>query len=189
MPIFSPFHLGGIFSVFNVDMIDRVELHSGGFPTEHGGRVSSVLQVESDAGDGDFSVHAAISLLATRVAVGGRLARSVASALGFENVHYRASARRSYIDLLVNQVPYHMTDLQFLVEGWTTGGDRITLTAYTGRDVFDLTSLDDEDFPLRIDMDWGNDAFGARWTHPRRGGGSLDIRANFSRFQTGSHLP
>ena len=189
MPIFSPFHLGGIFSVFNVDMIDRVELHSGGFPAEHGGRVSSVLQVESDAGDGDFSVHAAVSLLATRVAVGGRLARSVASALGFENVHYRASARRSYIDLLVNQVPYYMTDLQFLVEGWTTGGDRITLTAYTGRDVFDLTSLDDEDFPLRIDMDWGNDAFGARWTHPRRGGGSLDIRANFSRFQTGLTFP
>ena len=82
-----------------------------------------------------------------------------------------------------------MTDLQFLVEGWTTGGDRITLTAYTGRDVLDLTSLDDEDFPLRIDMDWGNDAFGSRWTHPRRGGGSLDIRANFSRFQTGLTFP
>ena len=189
MPIFSPFHLGGIFSVFNVDMIDRVELHSGGFPAEHGGRVSSVLQIESDAGDGDFSVQAAISLLATRVAVGGRLARPAASALGFESVHYRVSGRRSYIDLLVDEVPYHLTDFQGLVEGWTRGGDRIMLTAYTGRDVFDLTNLDDEDFPLRIDLDWGNDAFGARWTHPRRGGGSLDVRANFSRFQTGLTFP
>ena len=189
MPIFSPFHLGGIFSVFNVDMIDRVELHSGGFPAEHGGRVSSVLQVESNAGDGDLSVEGAVSLLATRVAVGGRLASSVASALGFSNVHYRLSARRSYLDLLVKQVPYHLTDVQTIVEGWTTGGDRITLTAYTGRDVFDLTSLDDEDFPLRVDLDWGNDAFGARWTHPRRGGGSLDVRANFSRFGTGLTFP
>ena len=38
MPIFSPFHLGGVFSVFNADMIDRVELYSGGFSAEHGGR-------------------------------------------------------------------------------------------------------------------------------------------------------
>ena len=189
MPIFSPFHLGGVFSVFNADMIDRVELHSGGFPAEHGGRVSSVLQIESDAGDGDFSVDGAVSLLATRAAVGGRLGNSLASALGFANVRYRASARRSYIDLLIGQIPYHLTDFQTIVEGWTPGGDRVTLTAYKGRDVFDLTSLDDEDFPLRMDWNWGNDAVGVRWTHPRRGGGSLDVRANFSRFLTGLIFP
>jgi len=189
MPIFSPFHIGGVFSVFNADMIDRVELHSGGFAAEHGGRVSSVLQVESDAGDGDFSIDGAVSLLATRAAVGGRLANSVADALGFESVHYRMSARRSYLNLIAKQVPYHLTDVQTIVEGWTTGGDRIMLTAYTGRDVFDLTSLDDEDFPLRIDLDWGNDALGARWTRLRRGGGSLDVRANFSRYLTGLTFP
>jgi hypothetical protein len=189
MPIFSPFHLGGVFSVFNADMIDRVELHSGGFPAEHGGRVSSVLQIESDAGNGDFSVDGAVSLLATRVAVGGRLGSSVANALGFANVRYRTSGRRSYLDLIVGQLPYHLTDFQTIVEGWTTGGDRVTLTAYSGKDVFDLTSLDDEDFPLRIDWDWGNDAVGARWTHPRSGGGSLDVKANFSRFQTGLTFP
>jgi len=189
MPIFSPFHLGGIFSVFNADMIDRVELHSGGFPAEHGGRVSSVLQIESDAGDGDFSVDAAVSLLAARAAVGGRFGTSIAGALGFESLRYRVSGRRSYIDLFVNQIPYHLTDFQTIVEGWTTGGDRFTLTAYTGRDVLNLTDLDDEDFPLRINWDWGNDAFGARWTHPRRGGGSLDVRANFSRFLTGLTFP
>ena len=170
MPIYSPFHLGGIFSVFNADMIDRVELYSGGFPAEHGGRVSSVLQVESDSGDGDFSGVAAVSLLATRVAIGGGLGTSVASALGFENIHYRVSARRSYIDILAPQVPYHLTDFQGLIEGWTTGGDRIALTGYVGRDVFDLTNLDDEDFPLRIDWDWGTAAIGVRWPPPRRGG-------------------
>ena len=34
VPIFSPFHLGGFFSVFNADMLDRAELFSGGFPAE-----------------------------------------------------------------------------------------------------------------------------------------------------------
>ena len=189
MPIFPPFHLGGVFSVFNPDMIDRVELHSGGFPAEHGGRVSSVLQIESNAGDGDFSVDGAVSLLATRAAVGGRLGNSLARTLGFANVRYRMSARRSYVDLLFGQFPYHLTDFQTIVEGWTQGGDRLTLTAYKGRDVIDLRSFDLEDFPLRINWDWGNDAVGARWTHPRRGGGSLDFRANFSRFGTGLTFP
>ena len=189
MPIFSPFHLGGVFSVFNADMIDRVELHSGGFPAEHGGRVSSVLQIESNAGDGDFSVEGAVSLLATRVAVGGRLGNSLASTLGFGNVRYRVSARRSYLDLLFGQFPYHLTDYQTVVEGWTPGGDRLTITAYKGRDVIDLASLDLEDFPLRIDWDWGNDAVGARWTHPRRGGGSLGLPSELQPLRVWPHLP
>ena len=192
VPIFSPFHLGGLFSVFNADMIDRVELQSGGFPAEHGGRVSSVLQIESDPGEGDFGVDGAVSLLASRAAVGGRLDRGAAQALGFTDVRYRFSARRSYFDVLFKPAfdfPYHLTDLQTIVEGWTAGGNRFTITAYSGRDVFDLTRLDPEDFPLRIDWDWGNDAIGARWVHPHRGGGSLDIRANYSRYGTGLLFP
>ena len=192
MPIFSPFHLGGLFSVFNADMIDRVELMSGGFAAEHGGRVSSVLEIESDPGDQDFGGDAAVSLLSSRIALGGRVPEGVASALGQSSIRYRVSARRSYFDVLLKpafEFPYHLTDLQGIIEGWTRSGDRIALTAYHGRDVFDLTSIDDESFPLRVDWDWGNDAVGLRWTRPRIGGGSLDVRANFSRFGTGLLFP
>ena len=192
VPIYSPFHLGGLFSVFNSDMIDRVELQSGGFAAEHGGRVSSVLDIESDAGDGDFGVDAAVSLLATRVAVGGSLPEGFANALGQSRVRYKVSARRSYFDVLFKPAfdfPYHLTDLQAFLEGWTPGGDRITVTGYKGKDVFDLTTLDAEDFPLRIDWDWGNDAIGMSWTRPRRGGGSLAVGANYSRFRTGLTFP
>jgi hypothetical protein len=192
VPVFSPFHLGGLFSVFNADMIARVELMSGGFAAQHGGRVSSVLEIESDPGDGDFGGEGAISLLASRLALGGRLPRGVADALGHADVRWRVSARRSYFDVLFKpafEFPYHLTDVQAVVEGWTHGGDRLTVTAYTGRDVFDLTSLDEDDFPLRVDWDWGNDVVGLRWSRPRRGGGSLDVHANVSRYGTGLTFP
>ncbi|MGB1840487.1 MAG: TonB-dependent receptor [Longimicrobiales bacterium] len=192
MPIFSPFHLGGLFSVFNADMIDRVELMSGGFAAEHGGRVSSVLEIESDAGQGEFGGDAAVSLLASRIAVGGRLPDAVADALGQANIRYRVSARRSYFDVLFKpafEFPYHLTDLQAIIEGWTPSGDRLTVTAYSGADVFDLTQIEDDGFPLRVDWDWGNDAVGIRWSHARRGGGSLDLRANVSSFDTGLLFP
>ena len=192
IPIFSPFHLGGLFSVFNVDMLDRVELQSGGFAAEHGGRVSSVLEVESSAGQGPFGVDTGVSFLATRAAAGGRLPASLSSALGQSSIRYRFSARRSYFDVLAKpffDFPYHLTDFQALVEGWSPSGDRISLTAYSGRDVLALTSVDDPDFPLRLDWDWGNDLVGLRWSRPRAGGGSLDLRANFSRYGTGLAFP
>jgi hypothetical protein len=192
VPIFSPFHLGGLFSVFNADMLARAELRSGGFPARHGGRVSSVLDIESDVGDGDLQVDAGVSLLASRVAVGGGVPSGAADALGFRNLRWRVSGRRSYFDVLLApffEFPYHLTDLQAVVEGWTGAGDRVTLTAYSGADVLDLTRLDPEDFPLRIDWDWGNDLVGARWTRPRDDGGSLELRANGSRFSTGLTFP
>ena len=192
VPVFSPFHLGGLFSVFNADMIDRVELQSGGFPAEHGGRVSSVLDIESDPGDDGFGVEAGVSLLATRVAVGGALPNSFADALGRSSLRYRFSARRSYFDVLLKpafEFPYHLTDFQGVIESQGKSGDRFLITAYTGKDVLDLTRFDAEDFPLRIDWDWGNDLVGVRWTRPRPGGGSLDLRANFSRFGTGLAFP
>jgi len=192
VPIFSPFHLGGFFSVFNADMLDRAELQSGGFSAEHGGRVSSVLQIESDPGDGEFAVDAGISLLASRVAVGGGAPSQIVNSLGLADLKWRTSVRRSYFDVLLKPVfefPYHLTDFQTVVEGWTDSGDRLVLTAYTGDDVVDLTRLELEDFPLRIDWDWGNDLVGLRWTRARRGGGSLDVRANLSRYGSNLTLP
>jgi hypothetical protein len=192
IPIFSPFHLGGAFSVFNADMLDRAELRSGGFAAEHGGRVSSVLQIESDPGNGRFDVDAGVSLLASRVAVGGGLPRGTAHDLGLANVRWRASARRSYFDWLLKpafEFPYHLQDVQGVMEGWTRSGDRVRISAYVGDDVLDLTRLDAQDFPLRIDWSWGNDLVGARWTRPRLGGGFLDVRASWSRYGTGLTFP
>ena len=192
VPIFSPFHLGGFFSVFNADMLDRAELQSGGFSAEHGGRVSSVLQIETDAGDGTFAVDGGVSLLASRVAISGSAPRGMASALGLSNVHWRGSARRSYFDWLLKpafEFPYHLQDFQGVAEGWTRGGDRIRITAYTGDDILDLTRLDPEDFPLRIRWGWGNDVVGARWTHPRRGGGAADVRVGWSGYATALTFP
>ncbi len=178
-PLFSPFHLGGFFSVFNADMVQRAELRSGGFQSKHGGRVSSVLEIETDPGDGDFSVDAGISALATRVAVGARAPKRISNALGLTESRWRVSGRRSYFDLFTS-APYNLTDYQLIGENWTAGGDRITLTAYTGGDDIDLSELESDD--VRVAWKWGNDALGLRWTHPRAGGGSLDVLANWSTY-------
>jgi len=191
-PIFNPFHLGGIFSVFNADMVDRVELASGGFPAEFGGRVSSVLRVTSDPGPGIRQVDAGVSLLAARVAVAGGFDPAVRDALGLATARWRVSARRSYVDQLfrpVATVPYVITDLQGVFEGWTRGGSRWTVTSYVGADVLDLGRLRIEDFPLRIYWDWGNRMVGTGWLRPFEGGGSVEARVGATRFSTDLRFP
>lgn len=192
IPVFNPTHLGGFFSVFNGDMVERAELQSGGFPARFGGRVSSVLEVETDPGSGSFHGDAGVSVLATRLALGGGLPGGFRNRIGFSSARWKVSGRRSYFDQILKPAfdfPYHLTDVQGIFEGWTEGGNRLSIAAYTGRDVLDLTSLDDEDFPLRINWNWGNGLIGARFTHPRRDGGWWEVRSGYSSFSSGLRFP
>ena len=115
--IFNPFHLGGLFSVFNSDVIARAELLSGGFGAEYGGRVSSVLTVESDAGEAALSARTWASPCSpAALALHSRAARPPRSrGLGGQRGSWFLSGRRSYFDALLRPVtdfPYHLTDLQ-----------------------------------------------------------------------------
>lgn len=180
-PLFNPFHLGGVFSVFNADLVDRVELSSGGFPAEYGGRVSSVLRVESDPGPGEFQVDGGISLLAARAAVAG----------GIGDTRYRVALRRSYVDQLlrpIQEIPYVINDLQGVVEHWSDQS-RWTLTGYAGHDDLDLGRVGLEDFPLRLNLDWGNRMIGGRWLRPLDRGGSLEANLGYTRFATSLTFP
>jgi hypothetical protein len=189
-PIYNPFHLGGLFSVFNADVISRAELLAGGFPARYGGRVSSVLSVESDASGTGTTVDGGISLLAARAAVGFEVPEGMAGALGLRTARARVSARRSYFDQVLRpffEFPYHLTDLQAFAEGWTQDGSRWTFTAYTGRDVLDFSASDS--FPLRIRWTWGNDVVGLRYASAMGGGRTMEARVGYSRFATAIRFP
>jgi hypothetical protein len=190
LPIYNPFHLGGLFSVFNSDMVARAELMAGGFAAQHGGRVSSVLSVESDVGAGRRDVQAGVSVLATRIALGTDLPQGLLDAGGLSSGRVRISARRSYFDQLLKpffDFPYHLTDVQLFGEAWTANGGRLTLTGYTGRDVLNLVGVDS--FPLQVRWDWGNSVLGASWTTPLGGGRRVTLRVGHTRFTTGIEFP
>ena len=197
VPILNPFHMLGILSVFNADMVKRTELRSGGFPAEYGGRASSVLLVESDLGDGKFGIDGGLSLLTSRLSVSGGLPEEVRDGFGLASARWRISGRRSYADILANpflraDFPYYLKDRQFGFEAWTKGGSRLRITSYSGTDAFNLTAYerldrsgaDEELYPDQdVTWRWGNRALGFSWTRPSSNGGSLDIHGSYSRFE------
>jgi hypothetical protein len=190
-PIFNPFHLGGLFGVFNADAVARAELLAGGFGAEYGGRVSSVLNVESRIAEGDqVEVSGGISLLASRLLVRAPLPPAIGRSLGGDAGSWFVSARRSYFDQILRPVadfPYHLTDLQGHLSLETRGGGRVSLTAYGGRDVLDLSDFqppgdEDESSILRVRWGWGNRLAGLRWEQPIGAGWILDSRLGYTTF-------
>lgn len=49
--IYQPFHSIGLFSVFDTDILRNVNVYSAGFSAEYGGRVSSVMDIETRNGN------------------------------------------------------------------------------------------------------------------------------------------
>jgi hypothetical protein len=96
--IYNPSHMFGIFSAFNPDIVDNIELYKSSIPAEYGGRVSSVLNVGSKDGDMQkWRGSAGIGLLTSRLHVEGPLNKGKTSVI--------AGARTTYSDWLLKKLP------------------------------------------------------------------------------------
>lgn len=96
--IYNPTHMFGIFSSFNPDVVDNVELYKSSIPVEYGGRVSSVLNVKSKEGDSQrWGGSAGIGLLTSRIHLEGPIVKGKTTVV--------ASARTTYSDWLLGLIP------------------------------------------------------------------------------------
>jgi len=153
--VYNPSHFGGIFSTFNTDAIENVELMKGGFPAKYGGRLSSVLDVTNL--DGNRKYHqgvARLSLISASSTLQGPWAKG----------SYMLSFRRTYIDLLARLANIDIPDYYFY-DGhakltWDVNEkDKITTSCYFGKDNLAM------DFGMKISLDWGNETITTQWIH------------------------
>ena len=96
--IYNPSHLFGIFSAFNPDVTDNVELYKSSIPAQYGGRISSVLSVKSKDGDLEkVKGSIGIGLLTSRAHIEAPLKKGKTS--------LSAGGRISYSDYLMKLLP------------------------------------------------------------------------------------
>ena len=96
--IYNPTHLFGIFSAFNPDIVSNVELYKSSIPAEYGGRVSSVLRVDSKDGDMQkWKGSAGIGVLTSRLQVEGPIVKGKTSV--------NAGGRITYSDWIMKRLP------------------------------------------------------------------------------------
>ncbi|HEU0110407.1 MAG TPA: TonB-dependent receptor [Flavisolibacter sp.] len=163
--VYNTGHLFGFFSIFNSDAIKNTSLIKGGMPAQYGGRLSSVLDVTmKDGNSNKFVVEGGIGLIASRLSVQGPIKKDKAS--------FIVSARRTYIDALVKPFiskdanaygsGYYFYDLNAKVNYKFSEKDKLYLSGYFGRDVFNFR---DRKLSFRADIPWGNSTGTLRWNH------------------------
>jgi hypothetical protein len=159
--IYNPFHLGGVFSTFNVDAIKEVEFMTGGFPAEYGGRLSSVLNITNREGNNKrFTGKGNISLLSAKTTMEGPAPRG----------SWLLSARRTYFDQIFKgskyEFPYYFYDLNGKANIDISEEHRITISGFYGDDVLDFNFDDDtSDVDVSIDWLWGNRTTSVKWRY------------------------
>ena len=164
-PVYNTGHLFGFFSIFNADAIKNVTLIKGGMPAQYGGRLSSVLDVSMKEGNNQkMEVDAGIGLIASRLSIQGPLKKNKSS--------FILSGRRTYVDALTKPFikstsqfkgsGYYFYDLNAKVNYAFSDKDRIYLSGYFGRDVFDFVNGKQN---LNINIPWGNATGTVRWNH------------------------
>lgn len=163
--VYNPGHLFGFFSVFNSDAIKNVSLIKGGMPAQYGGRLSSVVDVTMKDGNiNKFQMEGGIGVIASRFSIQGPIKKNKAS--------FILSARRTYVDALAKPFikkssdaygsGYYFYDVNAKVNYRFSEKDRLYISGYFGRDVFDFASAKRT---FKTNIPWGNSTATVRWNH------------------------
>lgn len=98
VPIYDPYRLFGLTSLFNPETIDTVRLYPGGFDVRYGDRLSAVIEVENRRGSFEKSFQGSlnVSLTNANLITEGKLFDGFPSS-------WLISARRTYYDLVLKQ--------------------------------------------------------------------------------------
>ncbi len=67
--LYNPFHFSGILSSFDTDAIDQLDVYAGGFSAEYGGRLSSVLNIQTRRGGDEYKGKMNISPISFKLLV------------------------------------------------------------------------------------------------------------------------
>ncbi|RSK41537.1 TonB-dependent receptor [Mangrovimonas spongiae] len=154
--IYNTSHFFGFFSVFNADAIKNIKLYKGDIPAKYGGRVSSVLDVrQKDGNSKQFELNGGIGLISSRLAAESPLFKDKGSFL----VAGRASYAHLFMPLIeeVEDDKISFYDLNLKTNYELNKNNRLYLSGYFGRDVFNLSKI--------IENNYGNATGNLRWNH------------------------
>lgn len=180
-PIYNPGHLLGFLSVFNPDILDKVEVIHGGFPAEFGGRLSSILNITTVSDIPDRThISADMGLLSSRLKVEQPLIKGKGS--------FWLAGRKSYVDKVVQkiadkEVPYGFHEWNGKLILRPSAFDQLSLTHFSGGDFLDfMRDSDGDGRGMRTTYHASNSSQTFKWRHQTRSNWRNDLSMFHTRF-------
>ncbi|MBE9468354.1 MAG: carboxypeptidase-like regulatory domain-containing protein [Bacteroidetes bacterium] len=196
-PVYNPTHSLGFFSTFNSDAIKNVTVYKGAFPSQYGGRLSSVVDITMKEGNyNKMKVNAGVGLLASRLSIEAPIVKEKAS--------FIVSGRYSYAGTTLNlfggkiggdalklrslndfndQNDISFYDFNAKINYKVDENNHIYLSTYTGRDHFYCYSLNNEN-----QLEWGNLTSTLRWNHLFSGKLFSNLSTYYSNYNYNSSI-
>ncbi len=150
VPLYQVSHLAGLISSFNTEVVDNLDFYKSGFPARFGGKLSSVVDITTRAGDmngyrGSFN----IGLLNGGFQFEGPIIPGKTS--------FNVAVRRSWFDTVL--IPFNL--IANLTRDYGDSGK----IYYSMTDLnASLTHLFDKDSHLSLNFYAGSDAVRYKWT-------------------------
>lgn len=138
--IYNPSHFFGLFSAFNPELVKDVELYKSSIPAKFGGRLSSVIDINTrDGNKKKLAGTAGIGLLTSRFNLEGPLVQGKSS--------FILGARTTYAKWLLSILPDQyknsrasFNDVNLNINHELSKKSTLFLTAYISNDRFNLNS-------------------------------------------------
>ncbi|MFM9908587.1 MAG: TonB-dependent receptor [Chitinophagaceae bacterium] len=157
--VYNPNHLFGLFSTFNVNSINHVQLIKGGFPAEYGGRLSSILDITMKEGNKtNYQTEGGIGLLSNNITFQGPIQKGKSS--------FMISGRHSHINLFLkplssSSTSYKFYDFNAKMNFELGKKDHLFMSVFKGNDKAAYTGANS----LNYNTDFGNTTATLRWNH------------------------
>jgi hypothetical protein len=155
IPVYNPYHLGGICGSFNPDIVDREIIYPSNYPVNYQGVLSGVLSINTKNGNTErLKGIASVGLVSSRFFLEGPLSKG----------NFIISARRTYPDLLLNMFvkgygtfPYYFYDFNGKYTFPLDSKNLFIVNCFYSRDVY-IAFEEKEGLVLdkKEDPNWGN---------------------------------
>jgi hypothetical protein len=155
MTVYNPFHSIGIFSVFETEAIRTVDVLTGGFSAEYGGRISAIVDMKTkDGNKSKFSGLVSGGPFMARALFEGPLKKLNQDNSG-SSISYLLTAKHSYIDQTSktlykyaidegnNNLPFQFTDLYGKVSLLSSAGSNFNIFGFSFNDRVNYSNLAD----------------------------------------------
>ncbi len=202
VPVYSPSHALGLFSIFNPAMVSSVRLWKGDFPARYGGRASSVLDVRTREGNMNrYKAQVSTGLFASSAVVEGPIVKGKGSfLLGGRFTYFEPwvqffSSKGNLLTFSGDAVRYKFYDSNLKLNYTLSDKDRLYGSIYYGGDLFknnfgqaysDVKGYITDRSVLATD--WGNSIAALRWNHLMRENLFTNTTLRYSRFFYQSRL-
>ena len=194
VPVYNSAHAFGLFSIFNADAVNNVDILKDGVPSSYGGRLSSVIDVHLKEGDkNQLHGEGGVGLIFSKLTLEGPLKKGRSSFL--------VAGRRTYVDAFLRPIqaiskeetrttPF-FTDVNVKANFEAGKKDHLYVSCYMGQDKLlvkeDVTSPGrqggEKNYKSSEGFSWGNITGMVRWNRVVGKKMFSNVTATYSRYK------